>query len=192
MDTYIFNIEFNRSGTTSLTKALNILGIKSLHYSTDNSGWFEGNKNELGYIISQNYAQNRKLLDGLDEDVRGFSDFMGRLFYKTLYEQYPQSKFILTIRSFDSWLNSLLTMKRKHNQFPTAEAEEYERIELTNRYWKYKKEISEFFKDKPDCYLEMNIVEGDGWEVLCNFLGKEIPKTPFPYLNQQKTIKDQR
>ena len=24
----------------------------------------------------------------------------------------------------------------------------------------------------------------DGWEVLCKFLGKEVPKEPFPYINK--------
>ena len=29
----------------------------------------------------------------------------------------------------------------------------------------------------------MNICDGDGWEVLCPFLGKDIPNVPFPKLN---------
>lgn len=190
MNPYVFNIEFNRSGTTSLTAALKILGIKTIHYSTDNTDWFPNNENEIEYIMEQNYRQNRKLLHGIHEDIKGLSDFSGRNFYKTLYEQYPQSKFILTIRSFDSWIDSIMTMERKQNRFITPEIEEIRKQELTHRYWKYKKEIPEFFKDKPDCYLEMNIVEGDGWEVLCNFLGKEIPNLPFPNFN--KTRKDQR
>ena len=29
----------------------------------------------------------------------------------------------------------------------------------------------------------MNICEGDGWEMLCPFLGTDIPDVPFPKLN---------
>ena len=33
--------------------------------------------------------------------------------------------------------------------------------------------------------LEMDIIAGDGWEVLCPFLEVSIPAEPFPYLNKR-------
>ena len=185
MDSYVFNIEFNRSGTTSLTKALNILGIKSLHYSSDGSGWFVDNKNELEYIINSNRAQNKKLFHGLDDTYKGFSDFNGRRYYKTLYEQYPMSKFILTIRPFEDWINSVLSMEKDQGRLQTIEVERNRKLVLTNQYLKNIQEIREFFKDKPNCYLEMNIIDGDSWEVLCKFLGKDIPSVPFPNIQSR-------
>ena len=32
--------------------------------------------------------------------------------------------------------------------------------------------------------VKMNLAEGDGWEKLCVFLGKETPATAFPHLNR--------
>ena len=185
MDSYVFNIEFNRTGTTSLTKALNILGIKSLHYSSDESGWFVDNKNELEYIVKSNRAQNKKLFHGLDEKFNGFSDFNGRRYYKTLYEQYPMSKFILTTRPFEDWINSVLSMEKDQDRLQTTDIEHKRKTELTKQYFESKQEIREFFKDKPNCYLEMNIIEGDAWEVLCKFLGKDIPSVPFPNIQSR-------
>jgi hypothetical protein len=31
--------------------------------------------------------------------------------------------------------------------------------------------------------LVMNIIEGDGWDKLCPFLGTKIPSLPFPHEN---------
>ena len=93
----VFNIGLNKSGTTSLTKALNLLGIKSVHYCL--------HKEKISEIISYNKKNNKKLMAGL-EQFRGFSDFSGQLLYKQLDQQYPNSKFILTVRDFDDWIRS--------------------------------------------------------------------------------------
>ncbi|HEX8335676.1 MAG TPA: sulfotransferase [Pyrinomonadaceae bacterium] len=34
--------------------------------------------------------------------------------------------------------------------------------------------------------LVMDITAGDGWEVLCPFLGVEIPDRPFPHENRTR------
>src|SRR6056297_2644862 len=93
----IFNIGFNKSGTTSLTEAMNILGYKSIHYNKDNEFIYD--------LINNNRKNNKKLLDGL-EGFDFFADFQGMKFYKELDKQYPGSKFILTIRELNSWLDS--------------------------------------------------------------------------------------
>jgi hypothetical protein len=31
----------------------------------------------------------------------------------------------------------------------------------------------------------MNLVEGDGWEKLCPFLGVPVPSVPFPHLHRR-------
>lgn len=45
--------------------------------------------------------------------------------------------------------------------------------------------VRRFFEDKPDCrFLEMEITDGDGWDVLCPFLGIDPPGVPFPHCNR--------
>lgn len=187
---YVFNIGFNRSGTTSLVSALNILGIPSLHYSIDESWWRKNNTQELEFIINENKKQGLKYFHTLDNTYQGFSDFYGEIYYKDLYKQYPNSKFILTIRPPEDWISSVITTERNQRRFYSNTKGEYKAFKRKiDHYFKKRDEIREFFKDNPNQYLEMNICDGDGWKVLCNFLGKEIPKTPFPFENQREKPK---
>jgi hypothetical protein len=47
----------------------------------------------------------------------------------------------------------------------------------------HNKQVIEYFKNSPSQLLVMNIIEGDGWNKLCNFLNKPIPNKPFPHKN---------
>jgi len=51
------------------------------------------------------------------------------------------------------------------------------------RYENYNKRAIEHFKERTDKLLVMNIIDGDGWDKLCNFLNKPIPNKPFPHKN---------
>ena len=186
---YVFNIGFNRSGTTSLSTALNMLDIPTAHYTIDGSGWLPLmlHSKELEFFIKRNIKEHKRLFHKLDKQFRGFSDFEGECYYRTLYRQYPHSKFIFTLRPFEDWIKSVIAMEKEH-ELPYYNTEDgiQERVKfLENKYFTLKEEIQDFFKDKPKSYLEMDICGGDGWVKLCNFLGKEIPNVPFPYLNKQ-------
>lgn len=178
---YIFNIGFSKTGSTSLTKALNMLNIPTLHYRTDENEEIESS------IISKNIELKNYLLYPLDQTYQGFSDFHGEHYYKTLYFQYPGSKFIFTTRPFNQWIKSL--SKEKNIKY-------YAGIEISSRnniyqnskkifdyYHNKTEEIREFFNDKPKQFLEMRITEGDGWEELCNFLNVPKLDVPFPVKN---------
>jgi hypothetical protein len=45
---------------------------------------------------------------------------------------------------------------------------------------KYNESVLEFFEDKEDQLLTMNIPEGDGYEKLCPFLGLDKINQKFP------------
>ena len=60
--------------------------------------------------------------------------------------------------------------------------------QLSESFLKHNQAVRDFFSDKPGRFLEMNIINGDGWEILCPFLGKQIPKCSFP--NLLKPIKN--
>jgi hypothetical protein len=190
MTQHVFNIGFNRSGTTSLTNALNILGIPSIHFSVDGSGWHKNNNKELEVVANINKEQGLNYFHTLDHIYQGFSDFNGEKYYKELYNQYPNSKFILTIRAPEDWIKSVITMERSQGKFQRDTKQEHNTFKRkVDRYFKKKNEIRDFFNDKPNTYLEMNICDGDGWKVLCNFLGRDIPSSPFPYVNKSESVK---
>lgn len=174
----IFNVDFNKSGTTSLSKAMEILGFKALHYT------YNGKK--IADIIQNNKENNKKLLDGLD-DYEFFSDFGGTKFYKELDKQYPCSKFILTIRELNSWLISKERHAKKNPNYKSG------LLKIDKNKWKMDREqkiseLKEYFKDRPEDFLIIDIHGGDKWEKLCDFLSKPIPNKPFPFLNKYESI----
>lgn len=96
----IFCIGLNKTGTTSLHKAFEILGYNSVHYSSK-----EGN---IQNIITNNYKDNALLLKGLEhyDVILDWNDESILDLYKVFDQQYPNSKFILNTRDLDGWINS--------------------------------------------------------------------------------------
>jgi hypothetical protein len=205
---YIFQLGMVCAGSTSLCKALNILEIPSLHFQDPDGKIFETE------VILENIKLNRRLFYPYDEKWRGFLDFNGKFFYKTLYEMYPKSKFIYTWREYEPWLKSALRLSQNlwRNGDPVRIGPPNKQVVLINNnrdminqdipkkefeliktdrwnYWKHNQQIPEFFKNDPR-FLEMKICDGnnDGWEKLCNFLGKDIPNVDFPNIPSNNII----
>lgn len=185
---YVFNIGLNRCGTTSLAKALNILEIPTIHYRIDNEAWDGNDEYEIETLIQKNKSKKLNLFHGIDKIYKGFIDFNGQRYFDTLYKQYPNSKFIFTYRPAEEWIRSVIKMEK--HQYPhlfNKDTLEYNRmLEMLSRYFNSKIMIEKFFQDKPNNFLKMNILDGDGWKVLCTFLEKDIPQDiPFPHLNKE-------
>lgn len=172
----------NCSGSTSLCNALNILGIPSVHQRTKDNV-------DLEYLAEENIKKQNKLFYPYDLEYQGFCDFSGFRFYKNLYESYPNSKFILTLRPVDDWVRSRLKLEKdiQHEKYKKNISETVLNVfstKLKLRYLNNLEEVRNFFSDKSSSYLELRICEGESWDKLCNFLNKEIPNTAFPYLNK--------
>lgn len=177
----IFNIDFNKSGTRSLAAAMRILGYRALHF------WIDGER--IVDIVVRNEAQHRPLLTGI-EDHDFFSDFNGSAYLPALYEQYPGSKFILTVRDMDSWLDS----RAYHVQRNLTDSQySHNYLSLAPDKWRQDRAtrhqlIDNFFRDRRGELLVIDICGGQGWETLCPFLGKPIPQVAFPYLNKREDM----
>ena len=164
----VFGIGLSGTGTKSLTHALKILGYKAIQYPTS-------------------------LKDIEKHDA--IADISVSCRYKELDVLFPNSKFILTIRDLESWLDSRSRKpKDKHKKslwvletrLRTYGVLSYDREIYINVYKKYHEEVQKYFKNRPDDLLIMNIIAGDGWEKLCKFLGKEILNLPFPWVKSAK------
>ena len=173
-ETKVFGIGFHKTATTSLAKALTILGYRV-------TGPNGGGDPE----ISQNvYDMAYRLVEEFD----AFQDNPWPIIYKELDEKFPGSKFILTLRPPEQWIKSIV----KHFDSQSTYMREWiygvgypkgnEELYVAT-YEKHNKEVTEYFKDRPDDLLVFRITEGDGWEELCPFLHKPIPGTPFPHEN---------
>jgi hypothetical protein len=68
--------------------------------------------------------------------------------------------------------------------FKDSESERLTYKRIIDKYFITGENIKNFFKDKPDQFLELRICEGEGWEKLCPFLDVDVPDFPFPYENK--------
>jgi len=184
----IFGIGVGRTATKSLAEALVELGYDCLHWAPD-----EATAKEVisGAKVSRMTEQKEAVVDTI----------LPLIHYKEYAERFPDAKFILTTRDEKSWLKSF----RRHMLGMRAEdptnfsAHLYGSLILRNwstgklgdkqmlkEFRKYNREVRKFFKRYPNRFLEMDIINGDGWDKLCPFLNKKIPKTPFPNLLRPK------
>jgi hypothetical protein len=56
--------------------------------------------------------------------------------------------------------------------------------DLIERYTRHNQEVMDYFQDRPQSLLVVDWENGDGWQELCEFLGREIPREPFPHANK--------
>jgi len=164
-DYKVFCIGNVKTGTSTLANALSILGYRSVQY-------VQLKKPKYGWVY---YFKN--------SNFDAFADFpmQKKGLYKELDKAIPNSKFILTIRDRQSWGKSF------KNFFKGTKWEIKNPQELEHRikkYEQYNKEIIEYFIEKPSRLLIVDIINGDAWNKLCDFLNKPIPNTSFPHKNK--------
>lgn len=162
----IFLIGFNKCGTSSFHEFFKGNGFKSVHckirVSADEDQY-------IASIIHTNFMLGRKLLYGIDSwDVYGDMTFSseevsieGVRFFRELYHQYPDSKFILNTRNVNKWLDSRFS----HGNFAARCASSYgcTMSELrgiwAKQYEAHHKEVRDFFLYRPGSFLDFNIEE---------------------------------
>lgn len=159
----VFCIGFSKTGTTSLDKALSILGYNPIHWPNAHI------KPRKGWI----YYIKKSPFDAFSDAPIYFSGF-----FRELDKEFPNSKFILTIRNPKSLIKS---WENYFSNAPWNLESEAEKNRLINNYNIHKKEVLEYFKNKPTQLLVFNVIDGDDWEKLCKFLNKPIPNVPFPH-----------
>jgi len=169
----IFGIGLSRTGTLSLATALTELGYETIHYPDPP-------------LIPE-------LIDVIKE-YDAACDTPVALAYKELDKAFPNSKFILTTRSLESWIESCrnfrhfrigLKFDKKQVRLLLYGYNGFHEDKFTETYIKHEVEVREYFKNRSDLLI-MNITNGDGWKELCTFLNKEIPNKPFPHRHKGK------
>lgn len=178
----VFGIGIGRTATKSLTAALEILGYDCLHWAPDQTTAVEV---ITGARVSRIVEQKDAVIDTI----------LPLLHYREYAERFPEAKFILTIRDNESWLQSMRRhmIQMRITDVMNYSAELYGSLvlngwsvgkigdqQLIDAFLSHNHAVREFFSDKPGRCLEMDIVNGDGWDKLCPFLMKRVPKMVFP------------
>jgi len=174
----LFCIGFHRTGTTSLAAALRQLGYDRL---TGPNGVTNPNIKDVVY----------EMAFALVPQYDVFLDNPWPIMYKELDAKYPGSKFILTLRSTESWIRSVVkyfgnehTPMREWIYGPGCGCPKGKEAIYISRYERHNREVLEYFHDRADDFLVFRLTDGDGWEKLCPFLERPIPSVPFPHLNR--------
>lgn len=184
----IFGAGLSRTGTTSLTKALKILGYRAIQF-------------DVGFVRLLKQAGRTGEFDFTRYDeIDALFDTPTAVFYQEFLDQYPDMKVILSVRDEDAWWSSInthlqalqisgpndhrtgwkwpaTTWYSRITSFGWPTANEYV---YRQRYRAHNKAVKAFVP--ADQLLVLDVTAGHCWEPLCEFLGRSVPDTPFPWL----------
>lgn len=177
-DKKILVVGLSKTGTTSLHDALEILGVKSLHYPQP--------YHLVGRTLE--FKWHWKF-----ERIRAFSDLPVVAFLDDFLKKYPDSYIIYTNRNKATWLESC----RKHFELPAINGKgEALRLKVygssvfdlelfSKAYDMHAEMIAKRFSEHPN-FLEIRVEQKDKWAPLCKFIGVPIPDVDYPFSNQRK------
>lgn len=184
----VFGIGLNKTGTSSLKRALVTLGYK--------------HSNLRGHLTFQ-YFNNRfnQIFDTVEE-FDSFEDWPWPLMYRQVFEKYGKNaRYILTRRgSAEAWLESL----KAHSLSTNPDNNPRKRIfgydyphgaEAQHKafYERHLIEVRAFFKARNanEVLLEVCWEEGNGWQEICGFLDEPKPDVAFPHVNRRDIAKNE-
>lgn len=171
----VIGIGFHKTGTSTLDAALTKLGYRVLGVNIDLASYLFAN--DLEYVLKTT------------EEYDAFQDNPWPLLYKELDKKYPNSKFILTLRNENKWINSVVNhFGNSHTEMrrwiygighPAGNEETY-----LKKYTTHNEEVLKYFNTREEDLLVVEWEKGDGWEKLCAFLNEPIPDEIFPHSNK--------
>ena len=177
MKAKVFCIGFHKTGTTSLEVALRKLGYRVTGSFGTKDPDIASKVHEMAYAMVPRYD--------------AFEDNPWPVLYRELDERFPGSKFVLTRRPPENWIQSQVkdfatteTPMRRWIYGEGAGCPEGNEETYIARYERHNREVLDYFKDRPDDLLVVDFPNDDGWSRICPFLGVAIPDEPFPHANK--------
>lgn len=179
--TKVFCIGLPKTGTSSLHDAVQILGLRSVHWPHD------------AETVRQIRQGDYQLTVMSECDV--VSDIPIPAIFPQLDQAFPGSKFIVTERDRGAWLTS--ERNAPFNSDPPAPGShrDFYRTLLygvtafdEERFgWVYDEHVhrvERFFAGREQDLLRIDITRRASWEPLCAFLGLPVPDEAFPHSNR--------
>ncbi|MCJ1385417.1 hypothetical protein MMC17_008540 [Xylographa soralifera] len=201
-----------RTGTKSMKTALEQVGYNNVYHMTtamknpkDCEMWTEAFNAKFH---GKGQMLGRKEWDQLLGDCDACIDVPTAAFMPELIAAYPDAKVIVSMRDPDKWYTSMMAtvgqrsanlkilflgfcdhfFLRRFNPMAYAmmtgmygtDLKDAESVKT--RYLEFHEEVRRLVPEHRR--LEYHL--GDGWEPLCKFLGKDVPKNEFPFINESK------
>lgn len=204
----IFCIGANKTGTTSLKKSFEELGF------------IIGNQRQAELLSRDIIAKDFTPLIDYCKNAQVFQDvpFSQNDVFKVLDNNFPNSKFILSIRdSSEQWYNSLINFHANmfgNGEIPfwdtlintryvyrgwayenmkeifglTDNDDPYDKEKLINHYENRNQEIINYFIKRPNDLLVLNLSEPKAYKKFCEFIGVKANNDSFPWENKTREI----
>jgi hypothetical protein len=184
----IFQIGFNKCGTTSLHVFFQKNNIPSIH-------WHDG---RLAKTMYDNYKHGQKLLSKEYSKYTAFFDmenclegiYIAQLLFKKLDKEYPGAKFILNTRNKEKWIKSRLQHNLPFCNKPTKyitvcallnNVSENEMVSKWRHEWdEHHAAVKKYFKYRPQDLLIFDI-ESDPPTKICEFFKDYYKLNPVHY-----------
>lgn len=202
--TKIFGIGANKTGTTSLKAAMKELGF------------VVGNQRTAELLFDDWAGRDFKRIIKYCHTAQFFQDVPFSLpdTYKVLDKNFPNSKFILTVRDTpEQWYKSLTSFHSKlwgkdgriptkkdlqnatyiykgrpwhtnRKVFMTPEDDPYNREILIDFYTSYISEVTQYFINRTNDLLILNVSQKKAYKKLADFVGKNTVREEFPWKNK--------
>lgn len=198
----VFCIGMNKTGTTSLHKALSELGF------------IMGNQHTAELLLTDYAAKNWQPILNYCQTAQAFQDapFSWPGTWQALVNEYPNAKYILTIRPEEDWYHSITTFHSKlfadGKRIPTTKdlatiefkypgyllefisavwntphTDPYNKEILIATYTKHNNDVLTYFNKKPN-FLCINVSNPNSYQKLTQFLKVKPLRQKFPHLNK--------
>ena len=163
----VFCIGFNKTGTTSCGKALEMLGYR--HSTFNQKVWRKHYKNNEIVKILQ-YAAKFDSLDDLPWLKEDMIPILDRVF--------PDSKFVYLTRDENLWKKSMYNWTYKMTgEYPDLD-------EKLEEFRNHREFVLDYFEDRSkEQFLVLDVSDADAFQTLVKFLGKVSNNNAFPRIN---------
>jgi len=197
----IIGAGMDRTGTVSLQTAFELLGYHTYHAIVAFQNWEKGDLDMWSdYMEDKGEMDFRKVFEGYDATTA----LPAFIYYRELMEIYPDAKVVLTVRDPEDWWKSWSALVED-------QASKVDSVTFLPRFAAIDRMIHNFervfFDIEPDQYVKEDAIATflkhneavkaavpserllvfnvkEGWEPLCEFLGKPVPEGIFPHVNR--------
>jgi hypothetical protein len=198
----IFCIGYNKTGTSSLSEIFFQNGFSvapQQPFECNMESYYFDSYDTIVKMIKNDYYQY-----SFFQDV----PFSMPNFYKTLYENFPHAKFILSVRDDEKvWYQSLVKFHKKvfknfknpteiswtyrgwvfkmlTQSYGAPKYNPYDYNYLTKSYLKHIEDVENFFKDKKNSLIKINLKDPNLIDKLETFLDVGFENRKVPHLNK--------
>ena len=178
----VFGIGLNKTGTSSLTAALGVLGYRAFHNSLP--GLREA---RISARVDDAIDNGRPPLHHLWR-MRRYDAFFDVRAVERHFEHfdtaYPGAKFILHTRELGSWLDSREKHVKRNIERGIVTWTSVDRAGWEVERAEQHARVRAHFADRPADLLELDVIASPGWSPLVEFLGVSTPAIDFPHANR--------